>query len=130
MAVGAGNNGAIASDYSPASEPLGCTTGAIDSNDIVASFSNYGPVVDLWAAGVGILSTYNSGPDALAVGDGTSCATPHVAGLGAYLLGLNKLATGKTATNMCDTIKNMATTNAVAPTEQQSSYNVAYNGWH
>jgi hypothetical protein len=52
---------------------------AIDSTGALASFSNYGASsVDLAAPGVDILSTYPG--NYLAYMDGTSMATPHVAG--------------------------------------------------
>ncbi len=53
--------------------------GATDDDDAPASFSNYGATtVDLFAPGVGILSTV-PGADAYDVPRGTSMATPHVA---------------------------------------------------
>jgi hypothetical protein len=61
MAVAAGNDGKDASGYSPASEPTAFTVGATDSSDAIASFSNYGTVVDAFAPGVNILSTWNNG---------------------------------------------------------------------
>lgn len=61
FAVAAGNDGANAANYSPASEPTAFTVGATDSNDAIASFSNYGALVDVFAPGVSILSTWNNG---------------------------------------------------------------------
>ena len=61
--------------------------GATDSGDAVADFSNKGPEVTVVAPGVGILSTFPtydvSGSSAhdFVSWDGTSMATPHVAGL-------------------------------------------------
>lgn len=62
LAVAAGNDAANAANYSPASEPTVFTVGATDSSDRIASFSNYGAIVDAFAPGVSVLSTWiNSG---------------------------------------------------------------------
>ncbi len=82
--VAAGNAGAdddnVPGNY-PCSYPeanIVCV-GATDDTDAPASFSNYGATtVDLFAPGVGILSTV-PGADAYDYYDGTSMATPHVA---------------------------------------------------
>ncbi|KAF1977475.1 subtilisin-like serine protease-like protein PR1A [Bimuria novae-zelandiae CBS 107.79] len=85
FAIAAGNNNRDAANYSPASEPTAFTVAASDINDAKASFSNYGTLVDVWAPGVSVLSTWNDGLTNTI--SGTSMATPHVAGLAAYLLG-------------------------------------------
>lgn len=54
--VAAGNDGADASQTSPASEPSVFTVGASDINDNRASFSNFGPSLDIFAPGVDIKS--------------------------------------------------------------------------
>jgi len=53
--------------------------GATDGNDNLASFSAFGPAVDVVAPGVNILSTGIEG--GLAVGSGTSASTPIAAGI-------------------------------------------------
>jgi subtilisin family serine protease len=58
LAVAAGNDAANAANYSPASEPTVFTVGATDSSDRIASFSNFGAIVDAFAPGVSILSTW------------------------------------------------------------------------
>jgi len=60
----------------PASYPGVVSVGAIDQNDRIASFSNYGQKVDIAAPGVAISSAYRGGTAALS---GTSMAAPHVA---------------------------------------------------
>ncbi|KAI0889254.1 oryzin precursor [Annulohypoxylon maeteangense] len=122
LAVAAGNGNIDASLYSPASEPTVCTVGATRSDDERAPFSNYGDLIDVFAPGVDILSTWNNGSTAII--SGTSMATPHVAGLGAYLLGLEG---ARDPVALCDRIQELATQDVV--TDSQSNHNIlAYNG--
>ncbi len=83
--VAAGNNGADACSYSPARAPSAITIGAISSNDSVASYSNRGSCVDLYAPGSAITSDWIGSSSATNTISGTSMASPHVAGLAARL---------------------------------------------
>lgn len=77
-----------ASTQSPADVTEGLTVGATDATDTRASFSNFGSVLDIFAPGVNIVSDYDSSDTATATLQGTSQATPHVAGVVArYLQG-------------------------------------------
>jgi subtilisin family serine protease len=63
---------------------------ASDYNDAIASFSNFGPEVDVAAPGVWVLGTapvqfVGAGQPPYVFGSGTSAASPHVAGLAALL---------------------------------------------
>lgn len=107
LAVAAGNSAADASTFSPASAESACTVGATDSSDGFASFSNYGSLVDVLAPGVDVESSIpGGGTDTYS---GTSMASPHVAGLGAYLLG-----TGASVSGLCDTIASSALEGAIS----------------
>ncbi|MFN2332898.1 MAG: S8 family peptidase [Wenzhouxiangellaceae bacterium] len=84
--VAAGNNSADACNYSPARIAEAITVGASTPQDSMASNSNYGACVDLFAPGTGILSAYNgSDTDSLTL-SGTSMSSAHVSGIAATLL--------------------------------------------
>jgi subtilisin family serine protease len=76
----------------PAAIPEVCAVGATDELDKRAGFSNTGRHIDLMAPGVGILSTTptfrydGDGEREYDAWDGTSMATPHVAGAAALVL--------------------------------------------
>jgi aqualysin 1 len=95
--IAAMNNGANACNYSPAragrtknadgtwNKDNGImTVAATNSSNEEASWSNYGPCVDIWAPGVNVKSTKLGGGTTLM--SGTSMAAPHVGGGGALYL--------------------------------------------
>lgn len=78
VVVAAGNSKKDACRTSPARVPAAITVAASDQTDTFASFSNWGPCVDIIAPGVAITSAWiNSSTRTIS---GTSMAAPHVAG--------------------------------------------------
>jgi subtilisin family serine protease len=62
------------------------TAAATDQSDVEASFSNYGPCVDVWAPGVAVTAPWLMSEGGLITASGTSFSSPYVAGAAAYLL--------------------------------------------
>ncbi|BGP36857.1 proteinase B [Rhodotorula kratochvilovae] len=87
FAVAAGNDNRDACGYSPAAAEGAITVGASTIADERAYFSNHGKCVDIFAPGLNILSIWNSGNRSINTISGTSMASPHIAGLAAYMLG-------------------------------------------
>lgn len=81
VAVAAGNSGADACMFSPASASNATTVMASSSSDERASFSNFGSCTHLYAPGVAITST--TPRNRTATFNGTSMAAPHVTGVAA-----------------------------------------------
>ncbi|SPO01646.1 related to Alkaline proteinase [Cephalotrichum gorgonifer] len=123
--VAAGNDNRNAANYSPASAPNAITVGAIDVNNKRASFSNYGSVVDIFAPGVSILSTWIGGTTATNNISGTSMATPHIAGLVLYLKAFEGLTTPKITT---DRLIALATKGVISSPGTGSPNTLAFNG--
>ncbi|MEY2596013.1 MAG: hypothetical protein RI965_1285 [Bacteroidota bacterium] len=86
MCVAAGNSSRNASQFSPARVVEAITVGATTSSDALASYSNYGSIVDILAPGSNITSSWNTSTIATNTISGTSMATPHVTGVAALYL--------------------------------------------
>ncbi|KAF1940087.1 hypothetical protein EJ02DRAFT_456349 [Clathrospora elynae] len=88
FAVAAGNDNADSCNYSPAAAENAVTVGASTLLDERAYFSNFGKCNDIFAPGLNILSTWIGSAHATNTISGTSMASPHIAGLLAYMLSL------------------------------------------
>lgn len=93
--VAAGNFNSDARNIAPANVADALTVGAVDWNGVRASFSNWGPGVDLFAPGVFVVSAqtgnfvcplWNGSNSSSCIASGTSLAAPHVAGAVAMYL--------------------------------------------
>jgi serine protease len=89
LVAAAGNAGEDACGSSPAHLAGVITVAATDQSDFRWLNSNYGSCVKLFAPGVEIPSADHTSDDDATLGDGTSWAAPHVAGVAAFLLANN-----------------------------------------
>lgn len=117
FAVAAGNSSADACGASPAAEPSAITVGATAANDAMASYSNWGSCVDVFAPGSAIVSASNTSTTGSRSLSGTSMAAPHVAGAAALLL---SGSTGATPATVVAAIREGATTNVISGIGPQS----------
>lgn len=108
--VAAGNANDVACAYSPASALGAITVGALDDRyDSVASFSNWGSCVDIFASGVYVTSlAAHKGNGSLAL-SGTSMSAPIVTGLLASYMAL-----GFSTVSAIDALLTRSTTGAIS----------------
>lgn len=93
VVVGAGNNGADACNYSPASVPDAIAVGASRIDDTTVSYSNFGACVDIYAPGEAVWTIWNDASFTPLQVSGTSFSAPHVAGAAAIYLEQHPSAT-------------------------------------
>ncbi|KAI2469826.1 alkaline proteinase [Annulohypoxylon bovei var. microspora] len=123
--VAAGNSATDAGSTSPASAADALTIGAIDLSWAMATYSNYGSVVDVFAPGTDVLSSWIGSDTATNTISGTSMATPHVTGLSLYLIALEGLTTPAAVTSR---IKALYTTGKLTGIPSGTINAVIYNG--
>ncbi|MER5552381.1 S8 family serine peptidase [Streptomyces sp. NPDC002793] len=117
FAVAAGNESSDAGEGSPSRVPEAITVASSTADDEQSSFSNFGSVVDIYAPGSDITSTWNDSDDGTNTISGTSMATPHVVGAAAVYLGGHPDATpDEVATALTDGATPDAITNATEGT--------------
>jgi subtilisin family serine protease len=121
LAVAAGNDGQDAAAYSPASEKSACTVGATTKTDTIADYSNIGALVDVLAPGSDIESAWIGGKTNTI--SGTSMASPHVAGIGAYFLGKGGKVDG-----LCEFIAQNGVKGAIQGVPQGTANTLINNG--
>ncbi|MGI5506110.1 S8 family peptidase [Lentzea sp. CA-135723] len=123
FAVAAGNSNTNAANTSPARVAAALTVGSTERTDARSSFSNYGPVVDVFAPGGGITSAWNTSDTASNTISGTSMASPHVAGVVArYLQGNRNVTPAQVATAITSNATNGKVTNPGAGTTTRLLY--------
>ncbi|KAK2752711.1 serine protease precursor [Colletotrichum kahawae] len=125
LAAAAGNEAADASTSSPGSEESVCTVGATTETDTLAEYSNFGASVDILAPGTDILSTWPNGRTRTI--SGTSMASPHIAGLAAYFLGLGSAPTSPV--ELCSYIAETALDGAIGQVPRTTVNKLANNGF-
>jgi oryzin len=125
VVVAAGNAGTNVAGTSPASCAEAITVAAIDGSDTRPSWSNYGAGVDVFAPGDAIKSAWIGSDTDSATLSGTSMATPHVAGLAAYLM---RVEGPLTPNQMSKRVAGLATRDMVVNPGDGSPNAIAFNG--
>ncbi|CEP13842.1 hypothetical protein [Parasitella parasitica] len=127
FAVAAGNDNKDACNYSPARAEKAITVGASTIFDERAYFSNFGECVDVFAPGLNIESIWNTNDHATNTISGTSMASPHVAGLAAYLLA--QAPEGTKPDEIKKQVLELATRNVLKELPSKTPNLLIYNGF-
>jgi subtilisin family serine protease len=122
VVVAAGNENSDACNVSPASNVLAVSVGATTRQNTKAGFSNWGKCVSILAPGAQILSTVPGGK--IKELQGTSMASPHVAGVYALILGENPRFTPAT---MRKIIVSISTKGAITGFSADTPNNMLYS---
>lgn len=93
VVVAAGNSQADACDSSPASTPTAITVGGTASQNLLYTYTNEGPCVDIFAPGSYVYGASKTCSTCYKYLSGTSMAAPIVSGVVAILLGRQPLLT-------------------------------------
>ncbi|EEP77125.1 conserved hypothetical protein [Uncinocarpus reesii 1704] len=125
VVVASGNNGRDGTNNTPASAPNAITVGSVRFDNTRSYFSNYGRVVDIYAPGERITSCWMGGRNATRKSDGTSVASPHVAGLVAYLMSIEDLPTPGAVTKR---VLELSIPDLVKDPGANTANRLAYNG--
>ena len=134
FAVAAGNDNRDSCSYSPAAAEKAVTVGASTLLDERAYFSNFGPCNDIFAPGLNIVSTWIGSKYATNTISGTSMASPHIAGLLAYMLSLQPDADSAYATSAITpkelkaNLIDIATPGALSDVPKDTTNILAWNG--
>ncbi|KAL2273833.1 hypothetical protein FJTKL_04021 [Diaporthe vaccinii] len=109
LGVAAAGNDVSCTDRTPGRIPSCFTVAASDRADNREFFSNWGPCVDAFVPGFDIYSaSVGSNTSTYFLLSGTSMATPHVAGLVAYLRAMRAEAPNISAAATTQRIKDLA----------------------
>ncbi|KAF8957745.1 serine protease [Entomortierella lignicola] len=124
--VAAGNSGDDACQYSPAGVNEAFAVGGSDRSDRVGWYSCVGSCVRVFAPGTGIVSDWIRSSTSTHIADGTSMASPHVAGVAALFLSSDR--TYNTAHDLYDEIVRHSTQGVITGlADSKTTRNLLYN---
>jgi serine protease len=129
VVAAAGNDSGDACNVSPARVAGVITVGGTTDADTMYSLSNYGTCVDIYAPATGVKSTYNTGAMSTMILDGTSMASPHVAGVAAnYLVSHPTASPSAVSTYLREAATTRKIVNSAAGTYCANANALLFNG--